>query len=189
MELHRAECEFLTGAHQEEEARLAELADRAVSLTDLATVSRLRVNLLTPLGRNDRAVAVGLDYLHRVGIGWSAHPTKEEVRQEYARMWQQLGNHPIETLHDLPSMADPVACATMDVLTTLTTPAMFTDQNLRALVVGRMVTLSLEHGNSDASCYAYTAVANVLALFFGDCKAGFRFGQVGLEMVQQRGVD
>ena len=189
LELHRAECEFLTGAHQEAEARLAELADRAVSLTDLATVSRLRVNLLTPLGRNDRAVAVGLDYLHRVGIGWSAHPTKEEVRQEYARMWQQLGNHPIETLHDLPSMADPVACATMDVLTTLTTPAMFTDQNLRALVVGRMVTLSLEHGNSDASCYAYTAVANVLALFFGDCKAGFRFGQVGLEMVQQRGVD
>ena len=189
LELHRAECEFLTGALGEAEARLAELAGRAVSLADLATVTRLRVNLLMPLGRSDRAVAVGLDYLHRVGIAWLAHPTTDEVRQEYARVWQQLGDRPIESLLDLPPMADPVACATMDVLTSLVTPALFTDENLRALVVGRMVTLSLEHGNSDASCYAYTTVANVLGLFFGDYKAGFRFGQLGLEMVEQRGGD
>jgi PAS domain S-box-containing protein len=189
LDLHRAECEFLTGALGEAEARLAELAGRAVSLADLATVTRLRVNLLMPLGRSDRAVAVGLDYLHRVGIAWSAHPTTDEVRQEYARVWQQLGDRPIESLLDLPPMADPVACATMDVLTSLVTPALFTDENLRALVVGRMVTLSLEHGNSDASCYAYTTVANVLGLCFGDYKAGFRFGQLGLEMVEQRGAD
>jgi PAS domain S-box-containing protein len=189
LDLHRAECEFLTGALAEAEARLAELAGRAVSLADLATVTRLRVNLFMPLGRSDRAVAVGLDYLRRVGIAWAAHPTKDEVRQEYARIWQQLGDRPIESLLDLPPMADPVACATMDVLTSLVTPALFTDENLRALVVGRMVTLSLEHGNSDASCYAYTTVANVLGLLFGDYKAGFRFGQLGLEMVEQRGGD
>jgi PAS domain S-box-containing protein len=189
LDLHRAECEFLTGALGEAEARLAELAGRAVSLADLATVTRLRVNLFMPLGRSDRAVAVGLDYLRRVGIAWAAHPTKDEVRQEYARIWQQLGDRPIESLLDLPLMADPVACATMDVLTSLVTPALFTDENLRALVVGRMVTLSLEHGNSDASCYAYTTVANVLGLLFGDYKAGFRFGQLGLEMVEQRGGD
>ena len=76
LELNRAECEFLTGALAEAEARLAELASRAVSLPDLATVTRLRVDLFMTLGRSDRAVAVGLDYLRRVGIAWSAHPTK-----------------------------------------------------------------------------------------------------------------
>ena len=189
LELHRAECEFLTGALAEAETRLAELAGHAVSLADLAIVTRLRVDLFMPLGRSDRAVAVGLDYLRRVGIAWSAHPTKDEVRQEYARMWQQLGDRPIEALLDLTPMADPAACVTMDVLTSLVTPALFTDENLRALVIGRMVTFSLEYGNSDASCYAYTNVGNVLGLFFGDYKAGFRFGQLGLEMVEQRGVD
>ena len=84
------------------------------------------------LGRSDRAVAVGLDYLRRVGITWSAHPTEDEVRQEYARMWRQLGDRPIEALLDLPRMVDPVACATMDVLTSLVSPALFTDENLRA---------------------------------------------------------
>src|SRR5208283_5554594 len=82
LELHRAECEFLTGALGEAEARLAELASRAISLPDLATVTRLRVDLFMTLGRSDRAVAVGLDYLRRFGIAWSAHPTKDEVRQE-----------------------------------------------------------------------------------------------------------
>ena len=44
-------------------------------------------------------------------------------------------------------MTDPVARATMDVLTSLVTPALFTDENLRCLVIGRMGNLSLEHGN------------------------------------------
>ncbi len=189
LELHMAECEFLTGALGEAEARLAELASRAVSLPDLATVTRLRVDLFMTLGRSDRAIIVGLDYLRRVGVAWSAHPTKHDVRQEYARMWRQLGDRPIDALLDLPRMTDPVACATMDVLTSLVSPALFTDENLRCLVIGRMGNLSLEHGNSDASCYAYTAVGNVLGLFFGDYKAGFRLGELGLDMVEQNGAD
>ena len=91
LELNRAECEFLTGALAEAEARLAELASRAVSLPDLATVTRLRVDLFMTLGRSDRAVAVGLDYLRRVGIAWSAHPTKARrpagIRALVAAAW------------------------------------------------------------------------------------------------------
>jgi PAS domain S-box-containing protein len=86
-------------------------------------------------------------------------------------------------------MVDPVARATMAVLTSLVSPALFTDENLRCLIIGRMGNLSLEHGNDDASCYAYTTVGNVLGLFFGDYKAGFRFGELGLDMVEQSGVD
>lgn len=189
LELHRAECEFLTGALGEAEAHLAELARRAVSLTDLATVTRLQVDLFMTIGRSDRAVAVGLDYLRRVGVDWPAHPTTDDVQREYGRLRQQLGDRSIEALTDLPRMADPVACATMDVLTSLVSPALFTDEKLRCLVIGRMANLSLEHGNGEASCYAYTAVGNVLALFFGDYKAGFRFGELGLDMAERSGVD
>ena len=141
------------------------------------------------LGRSDRAVAVGLECLRRFGIAWSAHPTKDEVRDEYARLWRRLGDRPIEALIDLPPMADPVARGAIDVLTSLVTPALFTDENLRCLVIGRMGNLSLEHGNSDASCYAYTAVGNVLGLTFGDYQAGFRFGQLGLDLADQPGME
>src|SRR6201987_5632871 len=187
--LHRAECEFLTGALVEAEGHLTELVDRVATPSELATLTRLRVDLFMTLGRSDRAVMVALDCLRCFNVTWSAHPTKQEVEDEYAMLWRQLGDRPIEALLDLPRMVDPVACATMDVVASLVTPALWTDENLRCLLFGRIGNLSLEHGNSDVSGYAYTAVGNVLGLYFGDYKAGFRFGQLGLDFVEQPGMD
>ena len=189
LELHRAECEFLTGRSAVAEARLAELARHATNLPDLAAVTQLRVELLHVADRIDRCVEVGLDYLSRVGVVWSARPTPEVVRQEYAQMWRQLGDRPIEALLDLPRMADPVACGTMEVLTALVSPAWHTDDNLRSLVIGRMVNVSLEHGNSAASCLAYAFVGTVLGPYFGDYKAAYRFCQLGLDLAEQPGLD
>ena len=77
----------------------------------------------------------------------------------------------------------------MDVLTSLVTPALFTDENLRCLVIGRMGNVSLKYGNSDTSPYAYTAVGTVLGPYFGKYEAGFRFGLLGLDLVEQPGMD
>ena len=86
-------------------------------------------------------------------------------------------------------MTDPDRRATMDVLTVLTSPALFTELNLFRLVVGRMAALSLEHGNSDGSCLAYAWLGGVLGMYFGDYQAGFRFGRLGLDLVEKRGLD
>ena len=87
-------------------------------------------------------------------------------------MWRQIGERPIEALLDLPRMTDPVACGTMDVLTVLVSPAWYIDENLRRLIIGRMTNLSLEYGNSDASCLAYIVLGTVLGPDFGDYEAG-----------------
>lgn len=189
LEVQQAECEFLTGALAEAEARLTELADRAASPAELATVTRLRVDLFMTLDRNDRAIAVGLECLRRFGVGWSAQPKTKDVEDEYAKMRRQLGDRPVEGLLRLPRMADPIACATIDVLTSLVTPALFTDEKLRALIICRMGNLCLAHGNSDASCYVYTAVGNVLSLYFGDYALGFSFGELGVELATLPGME
>jgi PAS domain S-box-containing protein len=133
---------------------------------------------------------VGLDYLRRVDDGrWPLHPTAEDVRQAYDRLLQRLGSDSIESLVDLPLMTDPDRRATMDVLTMLTSPALFTEENLFRLVVCRMAALSLEHGNSDGSCLAYAWLGSVLGMYFGDYQAGFRFGRLGLDLVEKRGLD
>jgi hypothetical protein len=41
------------------------------------------------------------------------------------------------------------------VLTEALTPALFSDENMSSLVICRIVNLSLEHGISDASCFAF----------------------------------
>ena len=181
--LDRAECEFLTGEQAAAKTHLAELAGRATTLPDLAAVTRLQME------PNDRDVEVGLSYLRRVGIAWSAQPTSEEVAQEYERMWRQIGERPIEALLDLPRMADAVPCGTMDVLTVLVSPAWYIEENLRRLIIARMANLSLEYGNSDASCLAYILLGTVLGPDFGDYAAGYRFAQLGLDLVERHGSD
>ena len=149
----------------------------------------MRINLYTTLDQSDSAVGVGLEYLRRVDGQWSLHPTAKDVRQDYDRLWQRLGSGSIEALLDLPPMRDPDRCATMDVLTVLTSPALFTDLNLFRLVVSRMATLSLEHGNDDGSCLAYAWLGGVLGTYFEEYQAGFRFGRLGLDLVEKHGLD
>ena len=122
LELHRAECEFLSGAPADAEQRLEALSARATGAVEQATVASLRVDLYTALGRSDRAVGVCLDHLRHLGIDWSPHPTEEEVRREYERIWSQLESREIERLIDLPLMSDPASLATLDVLTKIVPP-------------------------------------------------------------------
>ena len=189
LEFQRAECEFLTGDFAAAEERLSTLSRRAEDLADSAAVARLQTELYAAWDQNDLAVAAGLEYLRRAGVDWSPHPTNDEVRQEYERIWQRLGSRPIEALVDLPSMTDGACRAALDVLTAVEEPSYFTDQNLRCLVIARIVNLSLEHGNSDGSCVAYVQLGWLVGPRFGDYQAAFRFGKLGIDLVEKRGLE
>jgi PAS domain S-box-containing protein len=188
LELHRGECEFLSGALAEAEQRLTALSTRAADTVERATVACLRAELYTTLDQGSSAIAVGLDCLQHLGIGWSPHPTEEEARREYERIWSQLGDRTIESLIELPLMSDPASLATMDVLTKIIVPALYTDANLPALVTCRAVNLSLERGNCDASCAAYAFLGIVAGPRFGAYQEAYRFGRLGCDLVEGRGL-
>ncbi len=83
-------------------------------------------------------------------------------------------------------MTDPSSLATLNVLTKVFAAAMYTEANLACLVICRAVNLSLERGNCDGSTFAYVMLGAVAGASFGDYRAGFRFGQLGYELVEQR---
>ena len=183
-----AECELLTADMVAAEKRLSMLAERAKSSHDISVVTRLRLTLYQTMDRSDRAVEVCLEYLRRGGTDWSSHPTLDEVRCEYDRIWFQLGNRQIEELIALPLMTDSDLLDAMDVLNEVVTPAKCYDLNLLSLVACRMVNLSLEHGHSDGSCFAYVWFAIVSGPCFGNYTDGFRFGRLGYDLVEKRGL-
>jgi PAS domain S-box-containing protein len=188
LEYHRAECELLTADLAAAEERLTALAQRARNLVDAAAVACLRMALYTTLDRSDRAIEVCLEFQRHRGAHWSPHPTDDEVRQEYEQIWRQLGGRAVEELIDMPLKDDPDVCATLNVLAEAMSPALFTDKNLLSIVLCRMVNLSLRHGNSDASCFAYAWFGMILGPHFGDYQAGFRFGRLGYDLVEKRGL-
>jgi predicted ATPase/signal transduction histidine kinase len=183
-----AECELLTTDMAASENRLSMLAERAKSAHDTALVTRLLLTLYTTLDRSDRAVEVFLDYWIGRGTDWSAHPTQEEVWREYDHIWSLLGNRQIEELVDLPLMTNPDVLDALEAFTEIVAPALFTDARFFALVTCRMVSLSLEYGNSDASCYAYIWLGVLAGPHFGNYQAGFRFGKLAYDLVDKRGL-
>jgi PAS domain S-box-containing protein len=189
LEFHRAECEFLSSQLPAAENRLAMLAARTATLVDSAAVACLRLELYTTLDRSDLGVDLCLEYLRRIGVHWSPHPTKEQVRAEYDEIWRRIGSRSLEALVDLPLISDPQWRATLDVLAQVVTPALFTDDNLLCLVLCRMANISLEHGNSSASCFAYVWLGMIVGPHFNDYPTAFRFGQLGFDLVERRGLD
>src|SRR6516225_4254409 len=82
----------------------------------------------------------------------------EQARREYKHIWLLLGDRTIEDLVDLPLMQDQEALATLDLLNSLSVPALYVDANLGALTLCRAVNLSLEHGNTDAAPANYAGI-------------------------------
>jgi len=188
LECLRAECELLTADMESAEKRLSMLAGRANRAHDLAVVTRLQLTLYTASDRLDRGIEICLEYLRRGGTNWSTHPTSEDVRREYDRIGSLLGDRQIEDLLHLPLVANPDILDVLEVLTEIVTPAVFFDKDLCALVICRVVNLSLEHGNSDASCFAYVWFGIVVGPRFGNYEDAFRFGQLGYDLLGKRGL-
>ena len=188
IEYQLAECELLTASTAKAEQRLSMLAGRAERVQDIAAVARLRLTLYTTLDQTDRGVEVCLEYLRRGGTDWSPHPAPDQAQREYDRIWSQLSSCSIESIVDLPLMTDQEALAELEVLTEIVTPAEFTDENLLLLVICRMVNLSLKHGNSDGSCFAFIYLGMIAGERFGSYGIGVRLGQLGYDLVEKRGL-
>jgi PAS domain S-box-containing protein len=187
LELNRAECELLTGASAGAEQRLMMLAQRAGNTVERAAVACLQMDLYITLDQLGDAVGIGLGYLRPLGVDWSPHPTDAETVGAFESFRSQLGKHGIENPVELPVMTDPVALATLDVLVKLMAPAHYTDTNLMALTVCQAVSLSLGRGNSDSSCIAYLFLSQIFGRF-GDHAGARRFGQIGYDLVEVRGL-
>lgn len=189
LDLHLAECEHLSGRSVEAEQRLLALSGQAQTSIDSAAVAYLLVNLYIILDRSDDAVAVGLAYLRRHQPQLALGPTAEDIRQECNRLWSKIEGSSVEALLYLPLMSDPEQRATMIVLTSMLSAAQFTDLNLFHLIIIHMVGLSLDHGNTEGSCIAYALLGCVPSLDAEKSLAGFRVGQIALDLVEKHRFD
>lgn len=187
-ELHYelAASTYLSGDHEHAAELLSALFERAKTPLQKAAIRRLEVDLYTSRDELGEAVARGVQGLSLLGIVIPPHPTWEEVLCEYERVWQLLGDRPIEGLLDLPSMTDPELCAAQGILAVLFAPALNFDRSLPLFIYCRMVNISLVHGNSDASALAYTYFGMRLGPEFGRYTEGYRFGKLGYDLMDRR---
>ncbi|MBN1206452.1 MAG: serine/threonine-protein kinase PknK, partial [Myxococcaceae bacterium] len=186
--LERVQSEYMDSRFEEAEALLAPLLSHAQGHVDKARILGEKLCLHELRGEYDRAVATARESLRLFGLELPPHPSWEQVLEEYARVQEGLRGRRTEELLDLPPMSDPEARAIMSVLVALINPAMYTDWRLLCLILCHGVELSLRYGNADSSCMVYVFFGMVLCAHFGRYQEGYRFGQLGYELVETRGL-
>ena len=94
----------------------------------------------------------------------------------------------IEDLADLPAMSEPAKQEAMRILTILFAPVLIGYPHLMPLLAAKMVELCIRHGNSPLAAFAYVFYGWLLCGVLGDIESGYRFGQLGVSILEHFAV-
>ncbi|WP_434043336.1 MULTISPECIES: trifunctional serine/threonine-protein kinase/ATP-binding protein/sensor histidine kinase [Sorangium] len=185
LRLDRASSEFMLGRAAEARRLADELLERARTRVDKAAVYRLKSDIHVASSENEAAVASILAGLDLFGMHMPPRPSWDDVAAANEEVMALLGDRPVESLVDLPLMADTDKKAAMDLLAALFAPAFFTDGNLLVLHLCRMVSLALRHGNTDAAAQGYVWYGVMAGAVFQNCQQGYAFGKLACDLVER----
>lgn len=148
-------------------------------------IFEIKIAIQAGVGDYSQAVLIGLEALAGLGIKIQASPSKSKIQTELRRVRKYLRRHLITNLIDLPMQNDAHHLATMRLLMQISMPAHRLRSSLFPLIVARMVLLSLKHGNTTISSYAYAAYGMLLVDQFGDVESAHSFGRLGLDLLEK----
>ena len=176
LRLATAEIAALLGDYPATEAAIPELLERARSPLEKADAYRLQIRQHTMQVRFDLVLRTGRVALRVLGVDLpeaNILPALAEAVQEVDR---RLGGRAILSLVDLPEMTDERVSVAMRLLRGLQPAAYMADQELYALINAKLVTLSLEYGNSPLSGAGYGTYGILVGPIQGHYQAGYDWG-------------
>ncbi|WNG47057.1 AAA family ATPase [Archangium minus] len=189
LRLDQAGCELISGNAAEARRLVDELLPRARTRADQAAAYSLKREILIASSDAPGAVSCLLECLEAFGVPLSPNPAWEEVMAANEEVWRLLGERPIESLIELPSLSDPDLKAVMSVLAALSLPAFYAGNNsLFVLHICRMVALSIRHGSSEASAHAYAWYGFVSSTAFRRYREGHIFSKLASELAERQGL-
>lgn len=128
---------------------------------------------------------LGLDALASLGVTFPARPTMASVMAAYLRTRVALLGRSIESLADAPEMSDRVVQAAVLIIERMVPAAFRSGTMLFPLLVLRLVSLSLAHGNAAASVYGYGSYAIMLCGVMRKFDEGYRVGKMSLRLADK----
>ena len=184
-ELHRhfAQACFFVGDTEKAEAVASRLLNATPDPLVKAKVYEMCMEWATVRGNLAKAVDLGLEAAHSLGIRISEKPLSILARA--VKIFAQLRFRKPARLASLPEIDDQRVRVAMRLLTPLSTAAYISGRKklLLSVSLGRL-SLALKHGNSPESAIAYYSFGLLLGLTFGRLRAGKDFADLALNLIE-----
>lgn len=187
LHLEQAECEYLAGRFEQADAQISMLLSHTQSTLEKTDLLGLRMMLCASQGRFLDGIADGRAGLKLLGIELPEEPQScmGMLMTEVASIGQILSGLSIQSLVDKPLLTDKAQQSALRLLMGVTPLAFQIDPPLFALVVAKQVLISLTHGHSNASAFAYVTYGLILAGSFGQYAAAIELGRLALHLVEK----
>lgn len=187
--VHRelAESAYLAGEQATGEELVELSLGHAPSKVAKAELYGLRVLAATVATDWPRALRWGREGLAVFGLEWPLEGLTDAIAAEVAAVMKNVGERSIESLADEPDVEDADVRAIMNLLSLLGAPAYFSGAEVLTFLVSRAVNLSLIHGPSPYSAFAYVLYGGIHNTVTGHYDIGFAFGKLALALAQRFG--
>ncbi|MEM7031047.1 MAG: serine/threonine-protein kinase PknK, partial [Chloroflexota bacterium] len=179
-----AEAAYLNTDYEAAEQLIVTVLDKAQSTLDKVRIYETRIQSQMAQHQMLEAVNTAREVLALLGVTLPENPSPEDIGAGYGQTVGLIGDKSVESLRDLPEMTDPDKMAAMRILVTATAPVYFSAPQLFPLVVFNGVQLSVTHGNTPHSTYCYCTYGVLLCAAFGDIDTGYKFGRLGLDLLE-----
>ncbi|HEU4577365.1 MAG TPA: ATP-binding protein [Polyangiaceae bacterium] len=187
--VHRelAESAYLAGEHATAEEVVETSLAHATSKVAKAELYGLRVLAATVATDWSQALRWGREGLSVFGLEWPLEGLAGAIEAEVGAVLKNLGARRIEDLVHEPDVEDADTRASMRLLALLGAPAYFSGAEVLTFLFARAVNLSLLHGPSPYSAFAYVLYGGIHNALTGQYEIGYAFGKLALALAQRFG--
>jgi predicted ATPase/signal transduction histidine kinase/tRNA A-37 threonylcarbamoyl transferase component Bud32 len=188
--IERIECEYIVGNFDTAEMLCAIALEKAQSNYDKSELNAIRLTHYQNNARYESAIKVGLESLRLFGIDLPYHPSPNEITSAWSQVKQLLDvsvASPLDLIN-APDMVDAEPQTIIRLLMNLVPPTYVINQPLLSLVVLKMTSINLQHGNTLLSVFVYAWYGTILCGNFHEYATGYEFGELALNLNEKFNV-
>ncbi len=181
LNLEAAQAAYPGTFYDESEHITDTILKHARSVQDKMRAHQIRVQ--TRMARNKLwdAISTGMEGLSLMGVSFPKKPGNLRVLASLVKIKLLILRKQEKGLTGMPRMTDPDITAAMRILCCVSSAAYWASPNLLAMIVFKMIELSIRHGNAHSSPYAY-ALYGLILCSINDIETGYRFGEIAIEL-------
>ncbi|MBD2128120.1 trifunctional serine/threonine-protein kinase/ATP-binding protein/sensor histidine kinase [Microcoleus sp. ZQ-A2] len=166
--------------------QLAEIVlSHARTVMEKVKVYDVKIQAAGSQGNFKEAIKIGLKVLNMLGVILPEEPSQLDIQKGFQENTSLYERQEIEELINLTDMTEPEPQAAIHILSSISAAAYIANPELMILIVSSMVNLSIKYGHTTWSAFSYACQGLILCGVAQDIELGYKFGKLGLTLVEQ----
>ncbi|MCK5100375.1 MAG: serine/threonine-protein kinase PknK, partial [Desulfobacteraceae bacterium] len=154
------------------------------NLPDQLLFYSIKVQACYALNLMEDAVSTALHALELAGIRIPSKPKKWKLGLEYLKTHLLLSGKSMDSLVQMQMASDSKKVTILNIMRNTLLPSYYVNADLFPILVFKAIQISLCHGSSIDSAFAFAGYGMILSGFMGKLEKGYQFGSLAVRLLE-----